>query len=225
MILVEVFRCGLFDAGDGDGLVAGEVFAEIAGVAGVLVVFVEGVGDATEAAEALEASDRLGEVDGAGGVELILGGAVGLELGDLLPEGGFKVFEFDVGLGGDGALDDGGELEGVVVAANGLCDLLFVDEDLVEAAGLGSAEDVGEECGVGVAGGVGARSEEGDAELREFDGVGDGGALLFGDGCGDDGDGVNLGAAGMGPKYLVRRALSLTGSKSPAMARLALLGV
>ena len=38
------------------------------------------------------------------------------------------------------------------------------------------------ECGVGVAGCEGGRREEGDAELRELDGVGDGGALLFGDG-------------------------------------------
>ena len=65
-----------------------------------------------------------GEVDGAGGVEFVLRGAVGLQLGDLLPEGGFEVFELDAGLGGDGALDDGGELEGVVAAADGLCDLL-----------------------------------------------------------------------------------------------------
>ena len=61
--------------------------------------------------EALEAGDLLREVDGAGGVELVLCGAVGLEPGDLLPESGFKIFELDAGLGGDGALGDAGELE------------------------------------------------------------------------------------------------------------------
>ena len=90
LVFVEVFVCGLLDAGNGSRLIAREVLAEIAGVAGVLVVVVERVGDTTEAAESFEADDLLREVDDAGGVELPLGGAFGLESGDLLPEGGFE---------------------------------------------------------------------------------------------------------------------------------------
>ena len=80
----------LLDGGDGGGLVAGDVFGQVAGVVEELVVAVEGVGDAAEAAETLEADDLAGDVDGAGAVELGLGGAVGLEAGYFFPEGGFE---------------------------------------------------------------------------------------------------------------------------------------
>ena len=66
LILVEILGSDLFDAVGGDGLVAGKVFAEVAGVSGVLVVAVEGVGYAAEAAEALEAGDGSGEFNGTG---------------------------------------------------------------------------------------------------------------------------------------------------------------
>jgi len=194
LILVEVFGGDFFEAGLTGGLEAGEIFTEIGGVASVLVVAVECVGYAAEATEALEAGDLLREIDSAGGVELFFCGTVGLKLGELLPEGGFEVFELDVGLGGDGALHDGGELKGVVRASDRLRDLLFVDENLIEPAGLGAAEDVGEEVGIGVAGSICGGCEEGDAELWEFDRVGNGGAFLLGDGSGGDGDGVDLGA-------------------------------
>ena len=50
----------LLHAGRGDGVVAGQIFGQVAGVAGVLVVVVELVGDAAEAAEPLEAGDEAG---------------------------------------------------------------------------------------------------------------------------------------------------------------------
>ena len=112
---------------------------------------------------------------------MFFGGPVGLEFGELLPEGRFEVFELDVGLGGDGALEDRVELEGAVGAVDVLCDLLLVDEGLIEAARLAAAENLDEEVGFGVAWGEGGRGEESDAELWEFDGVGDRGALLFRD--------------------------------------------
>ena len=211
MVFAEVFHgCG-FDGCGCDGLIAGEVFAEIAGVAGVLVVAVEGVGYAAKTAEALEPADKTGEVDSTCGIELFLSWAFGLKFVDLLPEGGFEVFELHVGLGGDGALGDGGELEGVVEATNGLSDLLFVDEDLIETAGLCAAEDVDEEVGVGVARGEGGRGKESYADLREPDGVGDGGAFLFGNGRGDGGDGINLGAAGDGAEVFDEQSFQFGG--------------
>ncbi len=79
-----------------------------------------------------------------------------------------------------------------------MCYLLFVDEDLIEPAGFSAAEDINEEVCIGVARGVGGRREEGDAELRQLDGVGDGGALLFCNGRGGDGDWIDLGALGDG---------------------------
>ncbi|MEI9981428.1 MAG: hypothetical protein WDN23_21020 [Edaphobacter sp.] len=100
MIGAKVLAGDLLDGGDGGGLVAGDVFGEIAGVVEELVVAVEGVGDAAEAAEALKADDLAGNVDGAGAVELGLSGAFGLQTGYFFPEGGFEGFERDVGFGG-----------------------------------------------------------------------------------------------------------------------------
>ena len=196
MVFAEVLGGDLFDGGDGCGLVAGDVFGEVAGVVEELVVAVEGVGDAAEAAEALEADDLVGDVDGAGAVEFGLGGTVGLQAGYFFPEGGFEGVEGDVGFGGDVALGDGAELEGVEIAGDGLGDLLLVDELAVEAAGFAAAEDVDEEIGFGISFGEGGRGQPCDGEARELDGVGYGGALLRGDRRGFDGDGFDL--AGLG---------------------------
>jgi hypothetical protein len=107
LIGAEVLAGDLLDGGDGGGLVAGDVLGQIAGVVEELVVAVEGVGDTAEAAETLEADDFSGDVDGAGAVELGLGGAVGLKAGYFFPESGFEGFEGDVGFGGDVTLGDG----------------------------------------------------------------------------------------------------------------------
>ena len=96
------------------------------------------------------------------------------------------------GLGGDVAVGDGAELEGLEAAVDGLGDLLLIDELAVETAGFAAAEDVDEEIGFGVARGEGGRGQPGDGETRQLDGVGDGGALLCGDGRGFDGDGLDL---------------------------------
>ncbi len=113
MVFAEVLAGDLLDGAGGCGLVAGDVFGEIAGVVEELVVAIEGVGDAAEAAEALEADDFVSDVDGAGAVEFGLGGSVGLQAGDFFPESGFEGVEGDVGFGGDVALGDGAELEGL----------------------------------------------------------------------------------------------------------------
>ena len=97
----------LFDGGDGCGLVAGDVFGEIAGIVEELVVAIEGVGDAAEAAETLQADDLVSDVDGAGAVDFSLGGSVGLQAGYFFPESGFEGVESDAGFGGDVALGDG----------------------------------------------------------------------------------------------------------------------
>ena len=88
-------------------MIAGDVFGEVARVAEELVVAVECVGNAAEAAEALEAGDFSGDVDGAGAVELGLGGAVGLEAGYFFPKSGFEGIEGDAGFGGDVTGGDG----------------------------------------------------------------------------------------------------------------------
>ena len=64
-----------------------------------------------------------------------------------------------------------------------------------------------------------------DTQLREFDGVGDGGALLRGDGGVVTSTGSTGGPAGWGRNILSSERLQLSASKSPAMAMLALLGV
>ena len=88
---------------------------------------------------------------------------------------------------------------------------MFVDEDLVEAAGFSATEDCDEEIGVGIAWGVGRWCQEGYAKLGELDGVGDGGALLFGDGRGSGGDGVNFGTAGNRTEVFCEERLELGG--------------
>ena len=66
-----------------------------------------------------------------------------------------------------------------MATADGLRGLLLVDELLVETAGPCSAEDVDGEGEFGVAGRKAAGVRNGDAKLRELDGVGDGGAFLL----------------------------------------------
>ena len=110
LIRAEVLAGDLLDGGDGGGLIAGDVFGEVAGVVEELVIAVEGVGDTTEASETLEADDFSGDVYGASAVEFSLGGTVGLETCDFFPEGGFEGLEGDVGFGGDVALRNGAQL-------------------------------------------------------------------------------------------------------------------
>jgi hypothetical protein len=196
LVFVEIFNRGLFEAGGSGGLVSSQIFAEIAGVASVLVVAVEGVSDTAETAKALETGDLLGEVNGASGVELLFGWAVGLQFADLLPEGGFEVFELHVWFGGDRAFGDTSQFERVVGTTDRLRDLLFVHEDLIEPAGLSAAEDIDKKIDVCVTGGIDSGRQEGYAELRKLDGVGDGGALLFGDRCGGHGDRFGCGSFG-----------------------------
>src|SRR6202020_3139074 len=156
----------------------------------------EGVSDTTETTKALETGDLLGEVNGAARVELLFGGAIGLQFAGLLPESGFEVFELHVWFGGDGALRDTSQFERVVGATDRLRDLLFVYEDLIEPAGFSAAEDIDKKIDVCVAGGIDSGRQEGYAELRKLDGVGDGGALLFGDGRGGHGDWFGCGTLG-----------------------------
>ncbi len=68
-----------------------------------------------------------------------------------------------------------------------------------------------EEVGFGVAFGKGAGGQPGDGEPRELDGVGDGGALLGGDGRGFDGDGFDLRAFGDGTEVFGEESLELGG--------------
>ncbi len=97
------------------------------------------------------------------------------------------------------------------VAVDGLSDLLLVDELAVETAGFAVAEDVDEQVGLCIAGSEDAGGEPGDGEARELDGVGDGGALLRGDGRGFDGDGVDCRAFGDGCEVFGEEGFELGG--------------
>ena len=203
-----------------------DVFGQKAGVAGVLVVRVERVGHAAKAAEPLQADDLAGELGRLGGLDLFLRGAVVLQFGDLAPEGGFQIFELDAGLGGDVAVDDAGELLGIDAAGDALRDLRLVDERLVEAAGLGSAQREDRDLGVFGLRRANWRREPGDGEPRQLDRVGNGGAPLRGDGRRRRVDWLDLRARAEWGRSICRAAPSASlGSKSPAMAMDALLGV
>ena len=58
----------------------------------------------------------LGQIKGLGRFHFFGGGAFGLQLGELLPEGGFQVFELHAGLGGEGAVGDTRQLEGLAAS-------------------------------------------------------------------------------------------------------------
>src|SRR5205807_1954263 len=62
LIFAEVLAGDLLDGADICGLVAGDVFGEVAGVVEELVVAIEGVSYSAKAAEALQADDLAGNV-------------------------------------------------------------------------------------------------------------------------------------------------------------------
>ena len=97
----------------------------------------------------------------------------------------------------------GSEREGVVVAVGRLGDLLLVDQLAVHAAGFASAQDVGGNVGIRVAGREGGRREPGEDDLGKLDGVGDDGAALGGDGRRDTGGDIDVGARGDGTEVFV----------------------
>ncbi len=211
MIFAEVLGGDLLDGGGGYGLVAGDVFGQVARIVEELVVAIEGVGDAAEATEALKADDLAGDVNGAGTVDFSLSGAVGLKACYFLPESGFEGVESDAGFGGNVTAGDGAQFERLEAAVDALGDLLLVDELAVETTGFAGAEDVNEEVGIGVTGGEDGRSQPCDREAGQLNGIGDGGALLSGNGRSFDRDGFDRGAFGDGAEVFSEERLQLSG--------------
>ena len=105
-----------------------------------------------------------------------------------------------------------------------LGDLLFVDELLVEPAGLASPQDVGAGVGIGI-----ARLEESGRDPRHVDtrqpnAIADDDAALGGDGRRLHAEAGTAGPRLSGPKYFSTSCFVRALSMSPTIARLALFG-